>query len=160
FFEQAAADVGGLYALMEIDPLANLAARARGVNEREPIARRLVTLLRDDLDHVAIRERVAQRNHRAIHFRADALMAHFGVHRVAEIDWSGAARQDDDAALGREGVNLFGIQVDAQGGEEFAGLLHFLHPLDQLAHPDDALVIGGAGAVPTLIFPMRGNALF
>ncbi len=159
FFEQAAADVGGLFALVEIDPLANLAARARGVNEREPVARRLVALLRDDLDDVAVRERVAQRNHRAIHFRAHALMAHFGVHRVGEIDRSGAARQDDDAALGRECVNLFGIQVDAQRGEEFAGLLHFLHPLDELAHPDDALVVGGAGAVPALVFPVRCDAL-
>ena len=87
-------------------------------------------------------------------------MADLGVHGVGEIDRRGAARQDDDAALRREGVNLFGIQVDAQRGEKFAGLLHFLHPLDQMAHPDDALVVGRDWtSVAALVFPVSGDAL-
>ena len=102
-----------------------------------------MAFLRDDFDHVAIGERVAQRNHFAIHFRAGALVPDFGVDGVGEINRRGAARQNHHAALRREGVNLFGIQIHAQGRKKFAGLLHFLHPLDQVAHPDDALIVGG-----------------
>ena len=129
-FEKALADVGGLFAFVEIDPLAYFAAGAGGVDEGKPVAGRLVALLRDDLDDVAIGEGVAQRNHRAIHFRAGALMADLGVHGVGEIHGGGAARKYDDAALGSERVNLFGIKVHAERGEKFARLLHFLHPLD------------------------------
>ncbi len=53
-FEQASADGGGLLALMEIDPLANLATSAGGLDEGKPVARGRVTLLRDDFNHVAI----------------------------------------------------------------------------------------------------------
>ena len=127
-----------------MNPLANLAARARSVDEGKPVARRRVALLRDDFDHVAIGQRVAQRNHFAIHFCAGALMAHFGVDRVREIHRRGAARQHHHAPLRREGVNLFGIQIHAQGGKKFARLLHLLHPFDQVAHPDDALIVGRA----------------
>ena len=55
-FEQAAADVGGLLALVEIDPLADLAAGAGGLHKGEPIAAGAVAGLRDDLDDVAIGE--------------------------------------------------------------------------------------------------------
>ena len=123
-------------------PLANFGARARSVNEGEPIARRRVALLRDDLDHIAIRQRVPQRNHLAVHLRAGALMPHFSVDGVGKINRRGAARQHDDAALRGERINLFGIQVHAQSRKKLAGLLHFLHPLDQVPHPDDALIVG------------------
>ena len=159
-FEQLPADVGGLLALVEMNPLANLAARARGVNKREPVARGRVALLRDDFDHVAIGERVTQRNHLAIHFRAGALVADFGVDRVGEINRRGAARKDHHASFRREGVNLLGIEVHAQSREKFARLLHLLHPLDQMAHPDDALIVGRRRHVVTVfIFPVRGDAL-
>ena len=103
FFEQAAADVRGFIAFVQIDPLANFAAGARGVHERKPVARRLVAFLRDDFDDVAIGERVAQRNDLAVHFRAGALVADFGVNGVGEIDGV--------APRGRTTTRPFGVKV-------------------------------------------------
>src|SRR5271168_163230 len=159
FFQQFAAEVGGLVAFVQVDPVADFAAGARAAHEAEPVAAGRVVLLRDDLDHVAIRKRVTQRHHLAVHARADALVADFGMHGVGEVHGSGAARERDHFPLGREGVDLFGIQVHAQGGEELGGLLHLLHPLDELAHPDDALIVAAGDALAVLIFPVRGHAL-
>src|SRR5271163_421184 len=159
--KQLAPDIGGLLTLVQMNPLADLAARARSLDEREPVARRPVSLLRDDINDVAIGDHVAQRNHLSVHLRAGALMPDLGVNGVGKINRRGAARQDDYTSLGREGVNLFGIQVHAQSGEEFAGLLHLLHPLDQVTHPDDALIVGRRPAlVPALVFPVGGDTLF
>ena len=118
--------------------------------------------MRHDLNDVAIRERVAQRHHFAVHLRARALVAYFGVHGIGEVDRRGATRQHHHAAFWRECVDLFGIQVDAQGRKEFARLLHLLHPLDQMAHPDDALIVRGSRrrlAAAILVFPVRSHAL-
>ena len=38
FFQKPAADGGGFFALVDIDPVADFAARARGLYEREPVA--------------------------------------------------------------------------------------------------------------------------
>ena len=84
--------------------------RAREVlHEAQPIAAGRVSLLRNDFHHVAIRERVPQRNNLPVHLAPDALIAHFRVDRVSKIHRRGAARQHDHAPLRREGVNLFGI---------------------------------------------------
>ena len=47
-----------------------------------------------------------------------------------------------------------------QRGQEFRRLLHFLDPLDQLAHPDDALIVGVGNILAVLVSPVRGHALF
>src|SRR5262249_48678211 len=119
-----------------------------------------VSFLSEDFDHVAIGESVAERNHRAVDLGAAALMTDFSVNGVGKIHGSGAARENDDAAFGREGVNLFRVEVHAQGGEKFAGFLHLLDPLNQLAHPDDALVVGVGDVGAVFIFPVSGDALF
>ena len=113
-----------------------------------------MALLRDDFDHIAIGQRVAQRNHFAVHFGARALMADFGVDGIGEVDGRGAARQHDHAPFRRERVDLFGIEIDAQSRKKLARLLHLLHPLDQVAHPDDALIVGRGGGLarPSLYF--------
>ena len=119
-----------------------------------------MALLREDFDHVAVRQRVAQRYHLAVHLRAGALMPHLGVHGVGKIDRRRPARQHDHAALRRERVHLLGIEVHAKRGEKLARLLHLLHPLDQVAHPDDALIVGrGCRFATALVFPVRGDTL-
>ena len=54
-----------------------------------------------------------------------------------------------------------GYRFHAQRRQELAGLLHFLHPLDQLAHPHDTLVVGARTMprLPVFVLPVRGNAL-
>ena len=44
----------------------------------------------------------------------------FGVDGVGEIDRRGIARQNHDPALGREGINLFGIKIDLQRRQKLA----------------------------------------
>jgi len=156
---QSAADFGGLHALVKINPLADLAPRTGSVHETEPVTGRFVTLLRENFDHIAIRKAVAERNHRPIHFCPVALISDFGVDGVSKINRSGAAREDHHAPLGREGVNLFRVKIDAESGEEFARFLHFLDPLDQLAHPDDALVVRLGNFAAVFVFPMSGDPL-
>src|SRR6185437_2940000 len=158
-FEEAAADGGSFFAFVEINPVAHFAAPTRRLHEFEPIAAGPVIFLRDDLDHVAIGEHMAQRNHLAVHLGSDALMADFGVDQVREIDRSGAARQDDDASLGRKRIDLFGVEIHFERGQEFAGLFHLLHPLDELAHPDDAMIVGIRGRTAVFVLPVRGDAL-
>jgi len=138
----------------------DLAFGVGGLDEAEPVAAGAVAFLRENFHHVAAHDFVAQRDHLAVHFGADALVADFGVHGVGKINWGGAPRQFQDASFGSEGIDLDGREIHFQGGEKFSGLLKFLGPLDELAHPGDALVIVIGGGLATLIFPMRGHAFF
>ena len=65
------------------------------------------------------------------------------------------ARQLEDAPLGRKGVHLHGVEVHPERREKLAGLLHLLDPLDQLAHPDNAAVVG-LGATALVLRPSLG----
>src|SRR5271156_407499 len=145
---------------MKINPLTNFAAGPGSVNEGKPIAGRLVSFLGENFYNITVGKSVAKRNDGAIYLYAGALVADFGVNGVGKIDCRSVAGQHHDAALGSEGVDLFGIQIDAQRRHEFAGFLHFLHPLDELAHPDDALIVGGRDCVAVFVFPVSGDALF
>jgi hypothetical protein len=58
-FQKLAANIRGLRALMQVNPLPYFAAGARGVNEGQPVARRLVAFLREDLDYVSVGKRVS-----------------------------------------------------------------------------------------------------
>jgi hypothetical protein len=46
------------------------------------------------------------------------------------------------------------------GVKEFAGLLEFLGPLDELAHPGDTLFVVIAAGFAAFVFPVGGNAFF
>ena len=122
-----------------------------------PSQSRLGCRLRDDLDDVSGAQLVAQRNHASVDLGADASVADLGVNGVGEINGGGVARQDDHLALGREGVDLFGVEIDLQGGEKLGGIGDIALPLDHLAQPGQALLVfGGDGAV--LVFPVRRDA--
>jgi len=100
-----------------------------------------VAFLCQDLDDVAAIEFVAQRNDLAIHFRANALMPYFGVHQIGKVDGRRTGGQFQNAALRGECVDVGRSKVHFERREKLAGLLQVPRPLDQLAHPGDALVV-------------------
>src|SRR5216683_8026030 len=159
FFQQPVAHFSGFFAFVKIDPVADFAFGVGGLYETEPIAAGTVAFLRKNFDHVAAGNFVAERDHVAVHFCANALMAHLGVNSVSKIDRRSAGRKFQNAAFGREGVNFVGREIDFKRGEEFAGFLQFLGPLNQLAHPDDALIIV-TGGLAVLVFPVSRNSFF
>ena len=157
FFDQLAADFDGALALVNVEPVLDLVAGARRLDDGEPVAAGLVSGLGDDFNDVAGVELVAERNHAPVDFGAGAAVADFGVNGVGEVDGSGFARQDQDFALGREGVNLFRVEIDFQSGKEFVGVGDVALPLDDLTEPGEALlVLSGDGAV--FVFPVGGDA--
>ena len=152
------ADFDRLDALAGVDDVLDLVARARGLDERQPVLAGLVAGLRHDLDDVAVAQRVAQRHDAAVHLGADAGVAHVGVDGVGEIDGGGVARQHDHLAARREGVDLFRVQVHLQGGHELAGVLHVALPFHQVAQPGDALIVGRRPLAALLVLPVRRDA--
>ena len=159
--KQLAADLDGAAALVFVEPVLDLVAGARTFDEGEPVAAGLVVLLRDDFDDVAGAQLGAQRHHAAVNLGADAGVANFSVNGVGEVDGGAVGGNHNDFPFGREGVDLVGIEVHLQAGEEFVGVRHLLLPLDELANPVEALfVAGGDDAVFGLVFPVRGDALF
>ena len=159
--EQLAADFDGAAALVFIEPVLDLVAGAGAFDEGEPVAAGLVVFLGDDFDDVAGAELGAQRHHAAIDLGADAGVADFSVNGVGEVDGRAVGGNHDDFPLGREGVDLVGIEVHLQAGEEFVGVRHLLLPLDELANPVEALfVAGGDGVGAGLVFPVSGDAFF
>ena len=151
-FQQLAAHLGSFLALFHVDPVANFAFGVGGLDEAEPIAIGMMALLRKNFDHIAAGDFVAQRNHLAVHFCAGALMADFGMNGVSKIDGCCAAWQFQHSAFGRKRVNFDGREIDFQRGEKFARLFEFLGPLDQLAHPRDALIFVFGTGLPPLYF--------
>ena len=118
-----------------------------------------MALLRQNLDHVAIRQAMPQRNDLPVHLRANALIADFGVHGVRKIHGCRPARQREHFPLWSECVHFLGIQVHLQRGHEFRRLLHFLDPFDELAHPQNALIVRVRYVLAVLISPVRGHSL-
>src|SRR5256886_11358250 len=119
-----------------------------------------MAFLRQNLDNVAIHDFMAQRHHLAVQFCADALVTNFGVNCVREVNGRRTEREFKHAAFRSECVDFRGRKVDFKGIEEFARLLQFLRPFNQLAHPDDALIVIAAGGFAILVFPMSGDAFF
>jgi len=111
-FQQPLAHFHGFFALLQIDPMADLAARVRGFGEAKPVAAGRMTFLRQDFNDVAADNLVAESNHLAVDLGADALVTDFGVYVISEIHGRGAARQLQHAPLGRERINFDGGQID------------------------------------------------
>ena len=93
FLDQLAADFNGTLALVDIEPVLDLVARARRLDDGQPVAAGLVPGLGQDLDDVAAVQLVAQRHHAPVHLGAHAGVADFGVDGVGKVDraWSRAA---------------------------------------------------------------------
>ena len=118
--------------LIFVEPVLDLVARAGTFDKRQPVAARLVVLLGDDFDDVAGAQLGAQGRHAAVDLGAYAGVAHFGVDGVGKVNRRAVGRNHHHLPLGREGVDLVGIEVHLQAGEELVGVGHLLLPLDQL----------------------------
>ena len=157
FFDHLAANLDGALALVHVEPVLDFVARARGLDQAEPVAAGLVAGLGEDFDDVAGVQLVAQRNHASVDFRADAGVTDFGVNGIGEIDRRGIARKHHDFALRREGVNLFGIEIDFQRGQKFVGIADIALPLDHLPQPCQALLVLRRDRA-VFIFPVGGDS--
>src|ERR1039457_3585697 len=153
------ADLDGLQPLAGVDDVLDLVAGLRGLDQRQPILAGQVAGLGHDLDDVAIAQRIAQRHDAAVDLGAHAGLADIGVNGVGEIDGGGVARQHDHLAARREGVDLLRVKVHLEGGHELGGVLHVVLPLDQMAQPGDALIVGRGPLLAFLVFPVRRDAL-
>src|SRR6266480_5697157 len=103
---------------MNIQPMLNLVARAGRLDHRQPIAARLMSWLREDLDDIATVQLESQRNHAPVYFGSNACVPDLSVDRIGKIDGRRITRQHHDLAFRREGVNLFWIQIYFQRGEK------------------------------------------
>src|SRR5580693_5021500 len=130
----------------------------RRLDETEPVPARRVSLVGENFDYVAADNFMAQRHHLAVHFCAHALMTDFGMHGIRKVDRRGASWHLENAPFGRERVHLDGREIDLQRGKKFSGLLQLLRPLDELAHPGDALIVVSRGRFAALVFPVSGDA--
>ena len=152
------ADLDGALALVLVDPVLDLVAGAGGFGEAEPVAAGSVAGLGGDFDDVAVAEFGAERDDAAVDLGADGGVADFGVDGVGEVDGAGVLGQHDDFALGGEGVDLLGVQVDLEGRHELVGVGHFALPLHELADPGEAGLVLGGDVVAGLVLPVGGDA--
>src|SRR5215469_4992038 len=141
FFDQLTSDFDGTFPLMYVEPVLDFIAGARGLNEAKPVTAGLVAGLREDFDDVSGVQLVAQRDHASVDLGAGTGMPNFRVDGVGKIDRSGVARKNHDFALGCEGVDLFGVEIDFQSGKEFVGITDITLPFDDLSQPGETLLI-------------------
>ena len=89
-----------------------------------------MALLRENLDDIAVREPVPQRNDLAVYLCANTLITYFRVNGVRKINRRGAAREREHLSFRGECIDLFRVEVDLQRRHEFRRLLHFSYPFD------------------------------
>src|SRR5262245_15991335 len=140
--------------------MADLAARARSRDKAQPVATRLVARLRNDFDDVAVLEARAQRYHPPVYSCADALVPNVGMNGVRKVNRSRAPRQGLHFSLGREDVDLFGIQIDLEVLQELLRIAYLLLDLEQLAHPVKIALVAVVTDPPFLVLPVGGNPFF
>src|SRR5213078_121475 len=80
--EELAAQLDRARALLDLEPLVDLRSGACGLDDLEPVAARMLARRGDNLDDVALAERVAQRHELAVHLRADAVFPDLRVDGV------------------------------------------------------------------------------
>ena len=107
------------------EPLADLVAGAGRLDDLQPVARRAgaLHLRREDLARVAGLEGLVERHEAPVDPRADAGVAHLGVHGVGEVDRRGTNRQRDDPPLRREDEDLVLLEIGLQGLHELGRVL-------------------------------------
>ncbi len=139
-----------LLVLLRLEPLPDLGAGAMAVRVAElriePVARRPALLRRDDLDALAVLQRVVERHHRAVDARAAAAVAEARVHGVREIDRRRTHRQVDDLALRRQHVDGVGEEAALERGEPLGRVGDRVLPVEHLPQPRDAVLERGIAA--------------
>src|SRR5262245_35799950 len=95
----------------------------------------------------------------AVDLGADAGVADLGMHRIGEIDRSGATRQGDKIALRREAEHLILEHLELCMLKEFLGPRRVLEDVQQLPQPAILPSIDGPLG-PLLVTPVGGDAQF
>ena len=155
--EQLAPELEAALLLLGVDVVLDLVARPRGDDEVQPVAARMMPGRGDNLHDVAVAEARAQRHHLAVDPRADALMADVGVDGVREVDRRRVARKRLHLPGRREDVDLFGIELDLQVLQELLRIADLLLELEQLAKPDEVLLVAIGADAAFLVLPVRGD---
>ena len=113
-----------------------------------------------NLNYVAVLDFSAQRHDPPVYPGAGAGVAHFRVNHIAEVYRCSAARQLNHFAHRRERVDIFGIKVQLEGIEKITRILNVLSPLDERAQGLQSVVIIVGAALPFLVLPVSGYAVF
>src|SRR5690606_4998842 len=103
------------------DPLPDLLTRPRRLHERQPVPRRALTLVRDDLDRVPVLQLPRQRRDPAVHLRTRTVQSDLRVHREREVDRRRPLRQLLHVPPRREDEDLVLEQVDPKELHELLG---------------------------------------
>src|SRR6266542_1895270 len=128
------AGLDGVLAALLGEPLPDLVARPRCLDDRQPVPRRtgVGCLGGEDLDRLAVLERVLQRHQPLVDARAHAAVADLGVHGVGEVDRGRARRELEDVALGGEDEHLVDVEVGLEVVDEVLGVRQLALPVDEL----------------------------
>ena len=170
--QQAPAELRILLAHRIAAGAANGRARLARDGDALPGCGRRLALGDQHLDLVAVPELGGERQLAAVDHGADAGIADVGVHGIGEVDRRGAARQGDQAPLGREAEHLVLEQLELGVLEELLGVVAFEQRVDQAPQPDvrvflvlgtrraavDAGTVFGASEA-VLVERMRGHAV-
>src|SRR5690606_17600169 len=142
------------------DPLPDLLTRPRRLHERQPVPRRALTLVRDDLDRVPVLQLPRQRRDPAVHLRTRTVQSDLRVHREREVDRRRPLRQLLHVPPRREDEDLVLEQVDPKELHELLGLLRLLLPLQDLPEPRQRLIdVARRRPVPFLVPPVRRDTV-
>ena len=113
-----------LFAALLREPLADLAAGTRALDEAEPVTTGsgVFVLRGEDLDGVAVLQLRVQGDEAAVDAGAHGFVSDLGVHGIGEVDRGGTGGQAHHLALGCEDVDLLRIHLIAEAVEEFVGV--------------------------------------
>ena len=136
--------------------------RPAGDHDAFPGRRRRRIGVGDDLDLVAVLQLGHQRPLDAVDARPRAVVADIGMHRIGKVDADRLARQGDQAALGREAIDLVGEQLELGVLEEFFRIGAVGERLHRIAQPGigPALVLEARKLGAVLVERVRGDAIF
>src|SRR5690606_32150646 len=145
------------------EPGANLAAVTRRyeIAERghEPVAAGVQLFAGDDLDLIAVLQRLVERHHAPVDLGAAAAVAEIRMQMICVVERRRAARQIDDLAARRQRVDSVFEQLGAHAFEKIAFALEVaLARLEDVPQPHDLLLVGRRRASAFLVLPMGRDA--
>ena len=147
-----------LLAALALEPLADPLLGRCALDEVEPVAAGPVRSLGgEDLDDLAVLERVLQRHHPTVDLGADAVVTDLRVDAIREVHGRRVGREVDDIAARRENVDLVLEEIDLDGVQERLSVPHLALPFEQAAQPGELLVEARI-LPPFLICPVGGDA--
>ena len=157
--EQALAQGRRFFLLGVLEEMPDLGSRLTGTHIAQPGRIGAGVGRGDDLDLVTVMQLGAKGHQFAVDAPGHAAVAHVGVHRIGKIHHRCAPWQGKDLALGGEGVDLAGKEIDLDVLQEFAGIARGGLELEQGLQPAMGLVLElGEGLFVFLVQPVRSDS--